>query len=263
MKYFTKEWYALCQKTSFHLGLEEEEQGERFSEEYFQRLYHTELQRWLTLQEEVAALMKHNTTDHMAYEPFHRDQAIEQFHDRFVFQQEYLRRELPQSIINQIADIRVFALHKATRTVINAVADFCEENERSAAAASENYRKYIEVASSAIDQEILENFGFHDCTITTSIQEDMSLTLCLDNSGGVTTIDKVTFTNMKIIKQDGELVDSWWLYDEIYKVNDHYEFHVLLQNSKAGLIDFIIAAEQISFHRSVDSPRNEGMPANE
>jgi len=39
MKYFTKEWYELCQKTSFHLLLEEEKRAETFSEEYFQLLY--------------------------------------------------------------------------------------------------------------------------------------------------------------------------------------------------------------------------------
>ncbi|ODA39970.1 hypothetical protein DSBG_3261 [Desulfosporosinus sp. BG] len=35
MKYFTKEWYETCQKTSFHLSLEEDERAENFSEEYF------------------------------------------------------------------------------------------------------------------------------------------------------------------------------------------------------------------------------------
>jgi hypothetical protein len=49
MKYFTKEWYELCQKTSFHLLLKEEKQAKTFSEEYFQQLYNTELNNWLKI----------------------------------------------------------------------------------------------------------------------------------------------------------------------------------------------------------------------
>ena len=36
---------------------------------------------------------------------------------------------------------------------------------------------------------------------------------------------------------------------EVYKVNDKYEFHVLLENRKNELIDFIISADQVSFNR--------------
>ena len=49
------------------------------------------------------------------------------------------------------------------------------------------------------------------------------------------------------MKQDGLLEDSWWLYEELYKVHDKYEFHVLLENREMGLMDFIISAEQILF----------------
>ncbi|MBD2871999.1 DUF4085 family protein [Paenibacillus arenilitoris] len=254
MKYLTKEWYELCQKTSFHLGLEEEKQAETFSQQFFQQLYNTELNNWLNLQEEVASLMKNNetvnTNDNIEYEPFNRDIAIEQFHEGFIYNQELLKKELPETILKQIADIRVFTLNKATRTVINAVAKFCEDNERSVTATSENYRRYLEEASDTLDKEIIGNFGFHDCTITKSVQKDMSLTLLLDNSGGFTNIDEVTFKNFKIIKQEGSLEDSWWLYEEVYKVNDEYEFHVLFHNNKMGLTDFIISAEYVSFKES-------------
>ena len=58
MKYFTKEWYELSQKTSFHLHLEEEKKAATFSEDYFQQLYNIELNNWLTLQEEIQSVDK-------------------------------------------------------------------------------------------------------------------------------------------------------------------------------------------------------------
>lgn len=181
------------------------------------------------------------------YEPFNREQAIEHFHNGFIYNQESLKKELPKAILKQIADVRVFALNKATHTVINAVTKFCEDNEKSVRATSKNYRRHMEKVSNTLDKEIIEKFGFHDCTIIKSVQNDTSLTLHLNNTGGFTDIDEVTFENFNIIKQDDLLEDAWWLYEEVYKVNDKYEFHVLLQNGKMGLIDFIISAEHVSF----------------
>ncbi|MGE7839279.1 DUF4085 family protein [Lysinibacillus sp. NPDC093712] len=247
MKYFTKEWYELCQKTSFYLNLEEEKQAETFSEEYFQQLYNNELNSWLELQEEISSILESNDDDQNEYEPFNKNLAIKQFHDGFIYNKHRLKNELPETILNQIADIRVFALYKATRTVISAVTKFSEENERSVTATSAEYRKYFKEASSSFEKDIVENFGFHDCTIIKSVQHDRSLTLHLDNTGGFTDIEEVTFENYQIIKQDGLLEDSWWLYNEVYKVNDNYEFHVLLQKSEMGLMDFIICADQVSF----------------
>lgn len=161
-----------------------------------------------------------------------------------------LKKALPETILKQIADIRVFALNKATRSVIKAVTEFCEDNERSVINTSENYSRYLEEASDTFDKEVVEEFGFHDCIVIKTVQSESSLTLFLDNRGGFTDIDEVTFENFHIKKQDDGLIDSWWLYEEIYKVNDKYEFHVLLQNKKMGLMDFIISADQVSFKRN-------------
>ncbi|UDK97877.1 DUF4085 family protein [Lysinibacillus sphaericus] len=243
MKYFTKEWHELCQKNNLHLHLEEEKQAETFSEEYFQQLYHIELNSWLTVQEEANLRLK----SHENYEPFNKEKGIEQFHDIFIHNLMYLKKQLPETIVKQIADIRVFTLDKATRNVINAVTQFCEENYRIVTTVIEDYKRYIKENSTLLDIEIDGDFSFHDCKIIKSIKNDKSLKLLLDNKVSDTNIDEVIFENINIIKQDVLLEDSWWLYEEIYKVNDKYEFHVLLQNKTEDLIDFIISAEQISF----------------
>jgi len=251
MKYFTKEWRELCQKNNLHLHLEEEKQAETFSEEYFQQLYDFELNSWLTLQEEANLILKFNETanrdEDNHYEPFNKEKGIEQFHDIFIHNLMYLKKQLPKTIVKQIADIRVFALDKATRNVINAVTQLCEENKRIVTTVIEDYKRYIKENSALLDIEIDGDFSFHDCKIIKSIKNDKSLNLLLDNNGSYTNIDEVIFENFNIIKQDNLLEDAWWLYEEIYKVNDKYEFHVLLQNETMDLIDFIISAEQISF----------------
>lgn len=92
MKYFTKEWYELCQKTSFHLQLEEEKQAESFSDEYFKQLYNAELNSWVSLQEEIASILETSyRDDKYEYERFHKARVIEQFYDSFLFNQGHLK----------------------------------------------------------------------------------------------------------------------------------------------------------------------------
>lgn len=168
MQFFTKEWYNLSQKTHFQLGLEEDKRAETFSEEFFQQVYRTKLNSWLETGREMAVLMN---------KPFNINKEMEEIHDKFSDNQEILKQVLPETILHQIADLRVFSLNIAARNIIETVTRYCEENERMVKEASKNYNKYLTEASPAMDQDIIKNFSFHDCTILKSIQNDNSLNI--------------------------------------------------------------------------------------
>ena len=70
------------------------------------------------------------------------------------------------------------------------------------------------------------------------------MVLELDNSGGFTLIDQVVFKNCDVLTQDGRLHGARWLYDEIYKTDEGYEFHALLIG-KRQLIDLIVRVTDI------------------
>ena len=72
----------------------------------------------------------------------------------------------------------------------------------------------------------------------------------MDTSGGFTEINEIELRDVQILRQDGTLENSVWLYEEIYKENDRYEFHVLLQHPAEGLIDFILTAREVAFYCS-------------
>lgn len=253
MKYFTKEWYELCQSISLHFLLEEEKQAESFSEEYFLKLYYVKLNDWINLQQQVALHMTEHekiSEENTLNKPFEKEKAIEQFYNQFMHNQEYVKKALPYDILKEIADIRVFALNKASRKVINAVTKFCLENKHSVDRTMEQYRKYYRMAVQSFDKGMVESIRFHDCRIIKTDNSSGDLILHFDNTGGFTDINEVIFENYSIIKQDNLLEDSWWLYDEIYKVNDKYELHVLLQNKNMDLNDFIISVDNIVFNRN-------------
>lgn len=283
MKYFTKEWYELCQTTSVHFSLEGEQRAESFSEEYFHQLYNQKLKDWLSLQEKCSSYtfddvypeqMNLEPTDknmsedeilnlkvsyeaerndtkesYIPPEPFDRNKASEQFHEAFINKQERIKKILPEEILKKIEDIRVFILDKASRQVINAVTQYCEDNKKLVRRTLENYREYYKKSLEPFDENVVKNINFHDCTIIDIKQTEQCLAILFDNSGGFTDIDEMQFENYKIMKLDGLLQTSTWLYDEIYKTNGKYELHILLWNNM-DLVELIVSAEQISFKRN-------------
>ena len=54
MKYMTKDWYEMMQKTDLHLLLKVSKKAEVFSEDYFKELYNREEKKWLKFQKEVS-----------------------------------------------------------------------------------------------------------------------------------------------------------------------------------------------------------------
>lgn len=184
------------------------------------------------------------------YEPFNEEKASNKFHEAFLYNQEHMKKVLPEEILKKIADIKVFILDKASHEVIKAVTKFCKNNEKLVEKTFEEYQKYYEKALKTFDKHIVENINFHDCNVIDVKQTKESLKILFDNSGGFTNINEIQFENYNIIKQDDILQGSWWIYDEVYKVDDNYELHVLLQNKNKDLIEFVVSFEQISFKRN-------------
>lgn len=72
MKYFTKEWYELCESISLYLLLEE----------YFLKLYYVKLNDWINLQQQVALHMTERekiSEENTLNKPFEKEKAIEQY----------------------------------------------------------------------------------------------------------------------------------------------------------------------------------------
>ncbi|MFE6078240.1 DUF4085 family protein [Paenibacillus sp. NPDC057886] len=77
-----------------------------------------------------------------------------------------------------------------------------------------------------IPDDILRRVQFHDCTVTELLTGD-EVVIRFDTRGGFTNINKVTLVAPEIIKQEGEIAGSYWLYQELYRIDNGYELHVL------------------------------------
>ncbi|MDD2269059.1 MAG: DUF4085 family protein [Eubacteriales bacterium] len=119
---------------------------------------------------------------------------------------------------------------------------YCKETSESAV---NNYLNEYKKTFNDDEPVFIEKFCFHDCKVISQHQKERDVVLKIDNSIGFTSIKKVIFKNCSILKQDAPLHDAWWLYDEIYKIENGYEIHVLLL--KKELIDFIVSATGVDY----------------
>lgn len=66
----------------------------------------------------------------------------------------------------------------------------------------------------------------------------------LDNEGGFTNFNKITFEAVdEIIGQDERIVDSCWIYEELYRTDSGYEAHILFHGE--GMPELIIRCADI------------------
>ncbi len=281
MKYMTKEWYNTMQKTSFHLLLKTSKQAESFSEDYFKQLYKKEEAAWLQLQEDVSNVkfedvfpeefymekvdgtpidaeefeeakksyfeMREQARINYENNPtiFDAEQERKTFKQSLRYNTKHLKTNLPENILQKVADIRVLALNRASAEVKKEITAFCKENDKSGKDAMKAYWKDYNKTFKRRKPDFAENFNFHDCKIVSYRKKGSDLLIGLDNSGGFTGINQIIFKNCDIIKQDKSLRGAWWLYDEIYKTDNGYQIHVLLQNKE--LIDFTVNVKDVEF----------------
>ena len=60
-------------------------------------------------------------------------------------------------------------------------------------------------------------------------------------------IKQIIFKNYDIIKEENNICQSVWLYNEVYIKDNGYEIHILLENIKGKLIDFIVGTDDVIY----------------
>lgn len=277
MKYFTKEWFHSLQYTNLHLRLKPSGRAAMFSEEYFQELYALHVQerleqmkrvsevdvealaarfrapdaapmrldgKPLTEQEErkfgalnlalAEALLE---APQIQFDPEKEHQFA---HNRYLFDLRRFERSLPAEIRDRVADMRVLALRYAAPEVIEAIREYCEANERAVHAAIDAYREELNHNFSDGKPPFYADFDLHDCRVTSMRQDGRDVCMVFEDCA-------CRFRDAEIIRCDAPLEGAYWLYDEIYPLeNGGYEIHALLQQLSEDvfpneqLVEFIV-----------------------
>ncbi|GAS80392.1 DUF4085 family protein [Paenibacillus amylolyticus] len=266
MRYLTKEWYELCQQTHLHFGLRVHNGAYEFDENLFLRLYkrketaHVKEERGMydldprfmlehdgqvmtrvekafsgeevTEEDQIVYHMPSEERAHIEkliveYDvrpPFDEQKCKEEYKESMEWNFQYKAEKLPQEIVEQIADIRVFTLGYCTREILQQLKKQSAENKRHVDHAAKEFREVM--MAQDIPDEIHGRVQYHDCTVIELVTGD-KVVIRFDTRGGFTNLNKLTLVAPEIIKQEGEIVGSYWLYQELYRIDNGYELHIL------------------------------------
>lgn len=227
MRYFTKEWVNSCQCIGLHLFLHESKKAEVFSEDYFIRLFN----QWIKSSCDVV-----------------NDEVISQKNDVLLKNVHYYRTLLPKDIIDSIADIRVFALDKASNSIIKKVKSYSMEQKKLVELTIAEYNKHYNKIEDQLLKLISREFNFHDYTIKGVNNETERFSICLEYEDVKI---KLEFSGVDNVLIDGNITDNVWKYDELYIEDDKVILKVLIDNpllieEKFSLSEFSIRASYIN-----------------
>jgi hypothetical protein len=170
----------------------------------------------------------------------------EQFDNNMIIRMKQLEALLPEDILKDVADLRVLALNKVSKDIKLRIRQFCAVKEEKILKVQQEFQNYYCSIEKLLPEKIRKEYGFHDCKITSLSQQGTDVILEIDHRGGFTNVCKIIYHNAAVIEQDN-IEGSWWLYEEIYIVNDSYEFHSALQDENGQVKYCTVKASDVDF----------------
>lgn len=252
MKYMTKNWYDAIQKINLHRLLKIDKRANKFSEDLYQELYVKEKEQYLKIlgaTEEVEELIKkyehsNNISKAEQEKIIENIKNVKDYRRLVEHRINELKKKLPIDILSDIKDIRILALNYTTEDIYNRIKLYSEKMQEYVEKMCRDYQKLEDEQFKDNKPEFITE-NFHDCDIEKSEIIDNNLILRLNNTGGFTNVNTLTFKNIEIIKQEGNLDNYWWLYNELYKNGNKYEVHILLCDENHELKDLILICDNI------------------
>ena len=258
MKYFTKEWYNRMQSTGMHMLLRKDERCSALSVELFSELYDKEREQYLKIMafcedfNEFSNLMNgidgaykdlSESEQRLRFDEFRKEELgglslSDKFDKKLSVSMNGLAEKLPDEIIKKVADLRVLALGYASEDIYNKIEELSNYNQR-----------FVEEKLKLYTEHIINNFSgglkfldenFHDSYVDKVEVNGSDLVISLDSVGEGT--KKVTFKNFEIILDEG-IVNSYWLYEEVYRDGNDLEIHILVSGTE-GLKEMIVKCSE-------------------
>jgi len=283
MKYLTKEWYELCQKTVLHFGMKVNNGAAVYDEALFLQLYKRKENEFVKIQHEVydvdprfmleqdgctlvpldkfANGEEINEEDTVVYhmppeEREHIQKLIEEYDVRPLFDEKKIREEY-RSILETVKKRE--AEEKLPHELSQQIADmrvfalgYCTKEvlNQLKKFSKENEKKMNRIFCEYLKAQQAENIPQNISESfgfhdckVTEFTVGKNIVIRLDVRGGFTNLNKITFATSEIIKQEEHIVGSVWIYNELYRTENGYEAHMFFAGE--GMPELIICCKDI------------------
>lgn len=233
MRYFTKEIRRLEQIFSIPFELKTDERTKEFSEDLFKELFED---------------FKKDVCEYIPPDSEYYDLLPKQTYESNIV---YVEKYFPKEILSKVSDIRFLAIQRCTKAIYDEITAFFAKYRALCDKATQDYfEEYKRDFSDAPPP--FTQYSLHDCKITSLEWKGKDLVMHLDNSGGLTDRNVVVFEKAEILEKEDGIEGAWWLYDELHKTENGYEFHGLIEryeNSEWYDLYFTVACKDIKMHK--------------
>lgn len=218
MRYLTKQWYQTMQDSGLGVCLEVDERAAEFSEDIYQTLRTQKLARWLREREEVCQVLGESI------DPMEEERSFDEFCAREL---ETYRTRTPEHILTKVADLRVLAVGYCTREVFRDLEHYAQQCREQTEQTMD--QAWEEIKAQGLDKAFTGEHSLHDSVIRSMDREGEDLVIEFERDEVEwPEIKAVRFRDAVIRKQEQDVENAWWLYDEIWRTGEGYEIHVLL-----------------------------------
>lgn len=221
MKYKTKKWYKNVTKYHFPMNLEIINSSKKDIQQIFEDEYKNEFNK-----------MKNKLP---------KNYEEEVFNNIFNSYLENCKKFFYNETLKNIVDIRLLALGK----VFKEEYDFIEKD------AMQAYNKIYNTIKKKLPKDIEERLHLHDCLITNIVKEKERLIIELNCEQGFGDVKRIIFDKYTVLEEEMNFINGWWLYEEIYIVDNNYELHILIDvpyKNSSNLGYFTIRASNITLN---------------
>ncbi len=229
MKFFTPEWQNDLVVSELCFQIRKTQKAAIFSDKFFEKLYSVEKKAYLRHCKRAAKFEGRKYAE---------AEASAQFQATYKENLEYAEDNIPEEILSQVADIRVFALGSVTYDIANQLTRYCGKLNRKCKKVEDDYDAELE--------KVAEITGWYTVNFLNYLIGAPIALVCEDNGDVVITTSheytgtavKIVLHNARITQKDAEVVGSAVLKHELTRSQSEdgqFDFSILCSSPSASL----------------------------
>lgn len=284
LKFYTKEWYELMQKTDYTTGLKAVPDKE-YSDKEIKAFYESDLKKEIARDKKLHKFMAGNNTSAFDFlfgglggisltidedEPaceteFDPSETIACFKESYRNLLRYAASNYP-SWVSESVDKRLLALWRMPKSALMRLK--AEEKEAKRRFNAINKKAEKALSSQDIPEGIKQAFCYHDASVLRISNQGKNTVMYLRKDGcwpdDDTPYAKLVFKNVSLFEREDGIVlrcakdgdgfvssRCYYLYDEIYRTKDGFEFHMMF-TCGGKLKYFTVRCENVEIFDGVD-----------
>ena len=217
-----------------------------FSEKYFEKLYSIEKKAFLKYSKRVAKFERRK---------FDETEASLTFETNYKDNLEFVGKNLPKEIIDDVADVRVLALGTVTYDMADRIVRFCGQVNRKCENVDRDYTDSLE--------DVAEKLGWETVNCLDKLLN--APVSSVDESNGTVTVRtshvntgvacKVTLGGAKIVTMEENVLEATVLRHELVELGNtdkKYCFSLLCSDEQGKLGELSIAADTVEIEEVFD-----------